>query len=386
VLIVLLIVGIDGQGGGYQSCSGGSSDTCGVGQVCSLCENNSGGGGPPVMQCMCTDCPAGKYQPSSSTASSISQAQSQPQCTVCPGGTFSNARSSACTKCPSGFYSTSQGSSSCSPCATGRVADTSGTSCSLCMAGKFGPISQSSPCSNCTAGTFAVQGSTTCTLCEAGRYNSLSLQSSCITCPFGSYQEKQGSLNCTMCSSGASEISGSPSVDFCLPCAVNQYAYEGICKECPPAYGAECDGRHGFKIKDGFMMEGATVIQCVPQEACIASAEYNQNSHCSQPYTRSLCSECSIDYYMENGKCQRCATTVFKVLTITFLVLIVLLIILRLLKSKTNIPPDLRIILQAVQTISMFPQLSTKWPPPIVSFLKVLSISVRLVMCLYLSI
>jgi membrane-associated HD superfamily phosphohydrolase len=74
-----------------------------------------------------------------------------------------------------------------------------------------------------------------------------------------------------------------------------------------------------------------------------------------------------------------------KALTIIGLILLVSLIIFRLVKTGSKIPQDLRVTLQALQTVALFPSITTKWPKTVQSHSRIIPLVYDFPICIELT-
>ena len=165
--------------------------------------------------------PAGSYFTSSCatsacSAGTYSAVSSATVCTSCVANSYSSAGSSTrncnvgyygnvasgCTKCPSGKFAASSGSTACAACAAcnARFTSFAGTSscptrcspdsspgcyftssCTIaaCPAGAYSAVYAATACTNCEANSYSAAGSSTCD-CNEGCYGSLA--SGCAAC------------------------------------------------------------------------------------------------------------------------------------------------------------------------------------------------------------
>ncbi len=111
------------------------------------------------------------------------------ECSVCDAGKYSSltgaSNSSMCLDCPMGFYSNT-GASTCQSCPTGTYASTVRTSvCTQCISGKYSSLMNSSVCLDCPVGFYSNTGASTCQSCPGGSYSNTTRSTTCTSCPFG---------------------------------------------------------------------------------------------------------------------------------------------------------------------------------------------------------
>lgn len=105
---------------------------------CVLCDLGRLGNNSRQNSTFCELCDAGK----------IAAKEGQEECTVCPSGTFTNARRTSCDLCEAGTFA-KNGSGSCEPCPTGSFAEAGRASCEPCPAGSFADRVGQEACANC---------------------------------------------------------------------------------------------------------------------------------------------------------------------------------------------------------------------------------------------
>ena len=88
-----------------------------------------------------------------------------------------------CTKCPEGYFSPNNGSTSCAVCAGGSFSSQGLSACILCAPGTFSKIA-SPQCTRCSSGSFGfLGGQSSCTLCPQKMFSTSPGQTSCEHCP-----------------------------------------------------------------------------------------------------------------------------------------------------------------------------------------------------------
>ena len=163
-----------------------------------------GGTGGKNFNGQCTNCAAGKYQPSNTNKLGVE----------------------SCLDCAAGKFGGSAGLRICTDCAIGTVATTDGlTSCTSCEPGTFA-IEGSSVCSNCQPGTYqdlSTQGD--CKLCDAGKFAAGEAEVGCALCIKTEYQDAVGQPECIRCPGGrVANQDGADNLDLCISPATNFYS------------------------------------------------------------------------------------------------------------------------------------------------------------------
>jgi hypothetical protein len=369
----------------------------------------------------CYECSAGTFSQSgagdcSSCSPGFISFNGASSCSACAAGRFQNvSRQSSCGKCLSGSFSNS-GESTCTSCTAGKYSFDNASTCSNCQGGFFQPYSNQSSCSICQTGEFSLQGSTSCLicppgtislqaasscqLCSLGRFQLSAGQSSCLLCPLGKYQSSSGaslcvdctefsysdmlgSSACSPCPLGSQNVAqGSVALQDCKVCSENYYGFpqkQVACKQCFESAGVSCPLNStlplvapGFyRLTDDFTIAYA----CQPASSCVATgvSEYTQ---CATGYSGFACGGCDDNFYKFNSECRNCPGEALKWLTILAAAFIVLGLLFRISSQQSEIPVDIRIVLQAIQLIALYPNITAKWPPYLLSIIQYLSLSV----------
>jgi hypothetical protein len=359
-------------------------------------------------------------------------------CTPCVPGTYSNVNGlSACFLCFPGMYATLHGSSSCTLCGSGNFSD-SVTQCRPCQPGKYTSINGESTCSNCTAGKTSTIGLTFCSSCAAGTFSSVTGSPECLPCPSGKYTMIAEQTACTECPNGTSAAATGASV--CSPCQLGRFSDRseakvipcGLCpvtsyanqtgstscfrcnaltdtksegstsilqclcqsgyygnvqvEECRPCSQSEAfscpTGSVIPWIAPGYFRSGPSgeasniAYICSPTVAC-SKTEFDAFTTCGTGYTGFICGECDNGFYKYSGACKHCPTDLAKWLTIIGAVIFLLLLVWRVTDQRSQIPTDVRVTVQALQLIALFPNISVKWPKFLITIFQFYSIFVR---------
>ena len=177
---------------------------------------------------VCTACIAGTY------AVTLPQPKPLSYCQECGIGTYSIARATSCTGCPSGFVANTTSSTVCTPCQAGTYAvtlpqPTPANYCKECGVGSYSNA-QAISCSNCPSGFVAnTTGSSVCTACHAGTY--ALTHDYCKECDVGTYSDAQA-ISCSNCPPGSYAASTNSTV--CDPCPLNSFTDVPGSSRCEP--------------------------------------------------------------------------------------------------------------------------------------------------------
>jgi hypothetical protein len=347
-----------------------------VGQsVCSSCHLGKYSDISGMM--LCLDCPMGLY--TSSLGNSV--------CSSCAFGTFmASIGASSCLNCAPGLFANTTGSSSCSPCSFGTYSNRPGLSqCSPCSVGTFGSYWGNSFCETCPYPKVTrSEGQSTCFDCGLGE--AYSNPASCSKCSIGFYANQTGSTSCFACLESTTRRIGSVSTDDCSICNEGFYGQPpSPCKRCAQVTAITCPAGSIYpSIEAGFFRAGTdgddvnVALSCFPSQACLRSGEV-LNTPCANGYTGYLCGSCAQNFYRLDLNCRACPSDAVKWFTVILFVVVLLAVIGRVTIQKNQMPPDVRVTLQATQMISLFPSISNKWPKEVLVIMQIYSASVSLV-------
>ncbi|GMI19668.1 hypothetical protein TeGR_g4357 [Tetraparma gracilis] len=243
----------------------------------------------------CEPCAAGTFITDEGTLASAHES-----CSACPAGTHANLETAAtsctdcaagksqpsvsktsCIDCAAGAIASEEGMSACEPCSPGSHAnvETAATSCTDCAVGKSQPSASQTSCVDCVAGTIASEeGMSACEPCSPGSHaNVETAATSCTPCAPGTYQDSLSSTSCTPCAAGrygATEGLDSEACTrecergyFCdagsssatqAPCPVGNFCTDGTRSPevCPADYARTCDMADGKLCPDGTLCLG----------------------------------------------------------------------------------------------------------------------------------
>jgi hypothetical protein len=121
----------------------------------------------------------------------------------------------------------------------------------------------------------------------------------------------------------------------------------------------------------------STGYRCNPEVACAVTG-YQEQTTCGAGYSGFACGNCDLGYYKQNANCKKCPSEFVQGLVIFLFAAFLVVVVFRFTTASSEIPSDVRIILQAVQMIAIFPNVSVKWPSFLYTILQILSISVSL--------
>jgi hypothetical protein len=285
---------------GAGTCEGGSVCTPGTFGVagasflaqsrCKTCPSGTWSSGTGASNCTGTMCSPGFFGPLGSNTSAAATCSACPPglftgpaggqdgCylgSICPAGfqgSVGGVRSSPCSKCAPGTYTTSPGSTTCvgTPCSPGTAGPSGATSAALavcspcpsgswtsvsgqetcsggriCLAGQYGPLGATMPsetgCFDCPSGTHSASGASNCTgvPCSPGTWGPTRVMTlyaqnaTCTPCGGGLYSSTFGAGNCSgvPCPHGTySPVTGATTASaayVCLSCEPGQWAGPG---------------------------------------------------------------------------------------------------------------------------------------------------------------
>jgi hypothetical protein len=272
--------------------------------------------------------------------------------------------------------------SSCMNCSAGKYPIFSLNGCDTCNGGKFSPGGVS-PCLNCPNGTISNTNAASCTNCPIGRYQ-FPGNLECRPCPVGKFQDQIASTNCTSCIGSTTKSGGAISKDDCSICSENFFGdLPSIpCTICPVVKGIICPV--GSKIPfvlPGYFRRGTSppdlfgAIDCFPSIACDYTG-FNISTSCFSGYTGYACGECESEFYRSGTVCKSCPSALVEAVTIAGLILLFCFIAFRLSRYRSQISPDIRVAIQSMQTLALFPNVTAKWPKSVLVLFRILSISV----------
>ncbi|GMH61642.1 hypothetical protein TrST_g9108 [Triparma strigata] len=252
-------------------------------------------------------CPVGRYNPSLSAGSDISDVS---ECIDCqPGKSASTAGSvGSCMDCAVGTYAASSAMGTCTDCAQGKfgvnAAQSSESACFDCGRGKRGlvPGATSDSCVDCEAGTWSdLAVSSTCVSCEGGKYSDVvasASHSDCVDCSPGKYATPASSV-CSICSFGKYSSSTSTS---CTNCPAGKYieddsvtatlhANYDSCVNCPAGKASD---ESPDNLCDEICLPGTYSV--VGSTACTSCERGKFNEQLMQP----SCVACGVGRYNED--------------------------------------------------------------------------------------
>jgi hypothetical protein len=220
---------------------------------------------------------------------------------------------------------------------------------------------------------------TSCQECLIGRYNDQA-GSSCQFCEKATFANKTGVSACTPCPIGSSTLAeGSFSLDFCSLCNDGYFGKPPKlpCQLCPPldAQFTRCNWNDSFPflVAGNFRVTATTAVTCTPFQACLLTGT-NEFTPCAVGYTDIYCGACAYGYYRLNQLCVACPSRIFETLTILAICLIALFVGYKLTYLNTSL--DLRLVIQALQIMATFPDITSKWPKALLNLFSFLSITV----------
>lgn len=115
---------------------------------------------------------------------------------------------------------------------------------------------------------------------------------------------------------------------------------------------------------------GEEFLQCIPSEACLGWVEGSEaNSSCSQGYVGQLCGSCiPLEYYRLDGMCRPCPEgAVFMWILLVVVAFIVAAGLISMSKPSDSKLYSPQIGIGFVQIVSLYANLTVRWPPLVVS-------------------
>jgi hypothetical protein len=372
----------------------------------------------------CLDCPIGKFVESSGSvgcddcaAGSFQPFAGKSSCPLCPHGWSTNGTSGSgnCTQCSRGSFAVS-GTPFCQPCQPGLYsAQFNVSTCLSCSIGLFS-LSNRTACSNCSEGFYSnVTASSYCTDCEPGRYSNRTNQTVCILCNGGYYAEAHSTI-CSPCYQGSYSLDEAPQ---CSSCPIGKFmnnSYQTSCYSCPALsttkFTKSADHKDCLCLEDYYGNPGRYIpckvcqkeipsitcplgtiapyigfgyfrdpfdpgkpVQCLPPYACQLTGNLNETP-CTPGYTGYACGSC-IQYvsYRVGFSCRFCPSSASRAATYTAIILVLMALIVWMMFSRQGTPPDIKVLLQALQTIGLYPRISINWPENFLGLTTVLSLT-----------
>jgi hypothetical protein len=304
---------------------------------------------------------------------------------LCGAGSAFNLTSSSCQVCPVGKYQDRPATITCVDATVGYFVNrTKATFASQCPAGSYSSQPGSSSCLSCPAGKVSSAGWSSCKDCLLGQYSGQSA-SVCSMCPQGKYAPQQSSSSCNDCGTSTTPFSGSMSKLDCSICPLGTIGspLDGlVCKPCQ--IGMICDQENmtvpvmlnGYYLAE--CQQPSSTRICDPAEACVVqpSGRNPCPTQCREGYEGPGCGRCSFGFYHLDGKCRRCPEIMFRILFSVGIVAAIFYLAYRFVSSATSIPLDVRLTIKCIQTIALFPNITTKWPSAVLALLQVYSLAV----------
>ena len=296
----------------------------------------------------CVYCPAGYYQneigredlslcKAASAGKYVDKVESK-TLSSCPKGTYSKLAASLCTDCPAGFYQPKFSGTDCSPsttgwyvsekrqskqlpCPVGKYGQNDGIDCDSCPLGWFQKIPALMKCNVADPGHFVpIVASATQIKCPAGWYGeSMLSRSICLDCPTGKYSEIRGltvEQQCTLCASGKyGDETALPKYDRCKLCPRGYFGDSpglrelASCKDCNSGQKQPDNGKSiCIKCSSGQYQPNITATQCL--DCDVGRYQTYEGS--------SICSDCQRGYFqamVAGTKCDLCEAGYFQPLS-----------------------------------------------------------------------
>jgi hypothetical protein len=276
-------------------------------------------GGATISQGVCQACPMDTYQdnraatqcqscPLFATTSGATAATTLTAC-QCQKGTFDSTGTLSCSYCGVGTFKSSDGNQACSLCPTGSTTLTQGsitlTQCvappgfeggdgstaSPCALGYYKDIYGSSACQKCRdQSTTLSVGSTSVDdcLCVSG-FGGISTGQPCVACAIDTYKSTTANIYCSSCPAytGTNYATGETTINSCV-CVPGSYGIAGqACQACGNSKYSSAIGASSCQtcpLRSGHLLLGQTSIT---------------SCQCDQGWTGSsgVCSICGIGTY-----------------------------------------------------------------------------------------
>lgn len=206
---------------------GSTCASCSIGQFRPKTVNESN---PTVVELnpvTCFNCPTGYITTTTGSSECIicGAGRAGVGCQICAVGQYRESSTSppeACSSCPAGFSQKNTGSSSCLHCIPGASNGVANAlKCNFCAVNTFAKEINSTACKTCEIGrtTNGATGATSCTICSAGKFGA---GEECTLCGYGQYRNggddgTTDATTCTLCPTGYhQDTKGQAS---CLPCS-----------------------------------------------------------------------------------------------------------------------------------------------------------------------
>eukprot|EP00475_Leptophrys_vorax_P008783 TRINITY_DN1572_c0_g1_i3.p1 TRINITY_DN1572_c0_g1~~TRINITY_DN1572_c0_g1_i3.p1 ORF type:complete len:851 (-),score=139.88 TRINITY_DN1572_c0_g1_i3:150-2702(-) len=299
-------------------------------------------------------------------------------CLPCQAGKFSSSPGqSSCISCTDGSWTFRMASSSCPDCLPGSARNVSSGDCFVCPKGTAS-VNQSTPtsCYMCEPGTYApTVGSLKCINCPSGKFSSSAGQDECENCGFGFYVTSDFT-SCESCPPG--RYSDTATAAYCTACPPSKWSNKenassaSTCKACPTLDIVFCGEGTSIPIVDGEgyyrnLSDPGIVLPCIPANSCARTG--NSSTVCDAAYTGFKCSECNSDFFRSGGRCLRCMPAGLRWLIIISSIIVFLFVLSKASSRQEVIPLSFRMALFWYQFLSLYPSLSSSWPPVLLSIL-----------------
>jgi Tyrosine-protein kinase ephrin type A/B receptor-like len=200
-----------------------SSGTC---YECNDCEINTFS---PEGADKCQPCPSGETSPKGSADCYRNNTVSPHSIIKCPRGYLFDISQKRCVACSAGTFNYNEGqdtSTQCMECQPGDFSLKGAALCAPCQGGSYSELPKSTKCTICPVGEYSTTQSAKCTKCPCGKYAPYQGMEACIDCAKGSFAADIGSSKCTKCTAGKYQA-GVGKCDCSTCCAANQYSPPG---------------------------------------------------------------------------------------------------------------------------------------------------------------
>jgi hypothetical protein len=172
--------------------------------------------------------------------------------------------------------------------------------------------------------------------------------------------------------------------ESCVPCPIGRYNNElGLssldnCKMCPDSEAFECPAGGTFPLlRAGFFRDTynySKAYRCMSTEACPFTGA-NLSTVCGMGYQGFRCDNCLTTYYKSSNQCLKCPNSILKWILLALFCSIMLYILLKIAIPSKNYAASIRLALQSIQILAIFPRLSNRWSVPLLRLFNFLSFS-----------
>jgi hypothetical protein len=151
------------------------------------------------------------------------------------------------------------------------------------------------------------------------------------------------------------------------------------CAQCSNEFGVSCSKYNLTKpeVLSGYYrnpLDINSALRCIPSAACLNTSQFSVTTECADGYTGFLCGDCILGTYFKQGiLCSKCPSKASQVISWIIIIVTALVVLVISTRKAEEAPTALKIAVFWIQILSIFPSLSTSWPPPLRGFLQFLS-------------